>query len=295
MHTFVFEEVVLKEEIQGFIFLFLLFLLLLVEIDKYFNGSTIAKKIESILNGKNLYEDKHDKNEPQALSSLQQEERKKIGYSYEDSTYYRSTGKSWNSLISEDGSYAEYDIYRRLKMAEEDGAKFLFNIYLPSNGGNTTDTEIDVVMLDRSGVYIFESKDYKGWIFGNSNDKNWTQSLYKGYGKTERNRFYNPIKQNYCHMKAVEGVSKIDMEKIRSYVVFGDDATLKDVKVEQWCKTKVLNNHEITNEYYSIKNENRTILTQSEIESLYEKLKKFEKVSTITKDLHIDEIKRIKS
>ncbi|NLK22184.1 MAG: NERD domain-containing protein [Epulopiscium sp.] len=26
-------------------------------------------------------------------------------------------------------------------------------------------------------MYVFESKNYSGWIFGNEKDKNWTQML----------------------------------------------------------------------------------------------------------------------
>jgi len=38
-----------------------------------------------------------------------------------------------------------------------------------------------------------------GWIFGNSNEKQWTQVLF---GK--KYRFQNPLHQNYKHTKAVQ-------------------------------------------------------------------------------------------
>ena len=62
--------------------------------------------------------------------------------------------------------------------------KILKNIYVPY--GNQT-TEIDVVMIHETGIYVIESKNYSGWIFGNENQKQWTQML-NSYTKK---RFYN--------------------------------------------------------------------------------------------------------
>ena len=41
--------------------------------------------------------------------------------------------------------------------------KFIFNCYLPKADGETT--EVDVILLHESGIYVFESKNYSGWIF----------------------------------------------------------------------------------------------------------------------------------
>ena len=37
--------------------------------------------------------------------------------------------------------------------------------------GNNKTTEIDAVMVYRSGIYVFEHKNYSGWIFGNSKSR----------------------------------------------------------------------------------------------------------------------------
>lgn len=54
------------------------------------------------------------------------------------------------------GSYGEYCIFKLLKSYESQGAKFLFNVYLPKGENETT--EIDVLMICSQGIYVFESK-----------------------------------------------------------------------------------------------------------------------------------------
>ena len=45
-------------------------------------------------------------------------------------------------------------------------------------------------MIHEKGIFVFESKNYSGWIFGSADQLNWTQSLQNG----EKHHFYNPIR-----------------------------------------------------------------------------------------------------
>lgn len=38
-------------------------------------------------------------------------------------------------------------------------------------------TQIDHILVTRFGVFVIETKDYKGWIFANAKQANWTQVL----------------------------------------------------------------------------------------------------------------------
>lgn len=62
------------------------------------------------------------------------------------------------------------------------------NCYIPKTDGTTA--EIDIIMVHPTGVYVFESKNYSGYIFGSLNQKMWTQTLHIGYGEVEKNRFF---------------------------------------------------------------------------------------------------------
>jgi hypothetical protein len=84
------------------------------------------------------------------------------------------------STIFDKGRNGEYQIYKRLRNHENKGGKFLFNCYLPKENGETT--EIDVLLINKNGIFVFESKNYSGWIFGDEKSKNWTQTLPQGRG-----------------------------------------------------------------------------------------------------------------
>ena len=48
-----------------------------------------------------------------------------------------------------------------------------------------------MLMIHENGIFVIESKNYSGWLFGDYNQLNWTQSFPNG----EKHKFYNPIKQ----------------------------------------------------------------------------------------------------
>ena len=96
------------------------------------------------------------------------------------------------------GEYSERDlIYRLVKCGIPENTIF-HDVYVPHKGGHT---QIDVVVPTNVGVFVFEVKDYSGWIFGNGLRDKWTQVL--SYGE-EKHQFYNPIKQNEGHIEALK-------------------------------------------------------------------------------------------
>ena len=103
----------------------------------------------------------------------------------------------------------------------------LTNLYVPVN--NET-TEVDLLILHESGIYVLEAKNYSGWIFGNEKSEMWMQTFKNG----DHNSFYNPVKQNDTHIKALTHYlgSEIPL-KFYSYVVFGDDCTLKEISLNE--------------------------------------------------------------
>lgn len=82
--------------------------------------------------------------------------------------------------------------------------------------------QIDCVVLDESGVYVFESKDYVGWIYAHCDRVHWTQ--VSAYGKN-KHQFYSPVRQNESHIAAIRTV--VGEVPIYSVIVFGREAELK--------------------------------------------------------------------
>jgi hypothetical protein len=105
------------------------------------------------------------------------------------------------------------------------------------NDENGTSSEIDLVCITPVGIYVIESKNYSGWIFGGVDQQNWTQT----FANQTKNRFYNPILQNEGHIKVLKSkLSKLSDINYYSVVVFSDDASLKSVPRSEY-QTMILN------------------------------------------------------
>jgi hypothetical protein len=80
---------------------------------------------------------------------------------------------------------------------------------------NIESTQIDHIFVSKYGIFVVETKNYKGWIFGNEKQAQWTQKLYK-----KSYRFQNPLRQNYKHQKALQALLDIPLDKIHSVIAF---------------------------------------------------------------------------
>jgi len=93
------------------------------------------------------------------------------------------------------------------------------NVTLPTPDGTT---QIDHVVVSRFGIFVLETKNMSGWIFGSENQAQWTQQIYK-----QSFKFQNPLRQNFKHVKALEAALAIPPETIHSVVVFIGGSTFK--------------------------------------------------------------------
>lgn len=99
--------------------------------------------------------------------------------------------------------------YRNLRRYEKEGTRFLFNLYIPKGENGTT--EIDMLMLSAKGLFVFESKNYSGWIFGSERQPEWYQTLPHGRGRSRKEAFYNPIMQNHTHIRHLQELLGADL------------------------------------------------------------------------------------
>jgi len=85
--------------------------------------------------------------------------------------------------------------------------------------------QIDHLILSVYGIFVIETKNYSGWIFGNEKSEYWTQVIYK-----DKFRFYNPIKQNWSHVYALKKLLH-EYKEVNYYpiVVFAGDGELKGI------------------------------------------------------------------
>ena len=75
---------------------------------------------------------------------------------YNVSNYKAASGKTFSNLLFEKGCMGEYQLYKVLERLEENN-KILTNLYIPRSNGQLT--EIDLIMINKKGIFVFESKD----------------------------------------------------------------------------------------------------------------------------------------
>lgn len=202
---------------------------------------------------------------------------------YRRSAYFSVTKKSYWGLDL--GAYGEYLIYLRLKDLEKSGGRFLFNLYIPKLGGGTT--EIDVVLIHPKGVFVFESKNFSGWIFGNESHEYWTQTLPSVRGlAAHKERFYNPIRQNAKHIVNLQRILDVTAP-IWSIIVFSDRCEFKDLTVSEDKPYRVLQLADLSVTLEQLINGAvREDCCPIEVDRLYERLFPYSQVDQDTRERH---------
>ncbi|WP_237981997.1 nuclease-related domain-containing protein [Bacillus thuringiensis] len=99
----------------------------------------------------------------------------------------------------------------------------LHDVMVHTEYGDTT--QIDHIVIAETGVFVIETKNYEGWIFGSEKSARWTQGIFR-----KKSSFQNPFRQNYKHIKAMEWVMEQQLPCI-SIVAFHPKCSLKRVNV----------------------------------------------------------------
>lgn len=182
------------------------------------------------------------------------------------------------------GWYGEHLTSRELMIVKLFGrnGKTLRNVYIPKENGDTT--EIDVVFITQKGIFVIESKNYSGWIFGDEKNGFWTASLQNGI----KNKFYNPIKQNQTHIRWLEKYLSDDIPMF-SIIAFSERCELKKITVES-PDVRVINRDDLYATIRDIWNRTEDKLDKANVQEIYEKLKPLTHVSKEVKQAHINAI-----
>ena len=140
------------------------------------------------------------------------------------------------------GKEGEDDVSRAIYTAckyDKRYYRILRNVYIPKRNGEFS--EIDVLLLHETGVYVFESKNLSGSIYGDADKPHWLRYRKNG----EKDFIPNPIKQNEAHINYLRDFLKQDKYKFRvfSLIVFGLNAKLNAIPED----TSLTTTHEIFN------------------------------------------------
>lgn len=181
------------------------------------------------------------------------------------------------------GQFGEFSTEYALTNNNLDGELVVLkNIYIPRRGKTT---EIDLLMIHEKGIFVFESKNYSGWIFGSADQLNWTQALQNG----DKNKFYNPIRQNRSHINALAEFLERPVSEFMSYIVFSERCTLKKVPEDTdnifvVRRPNMLKKLRTTLQFAPVK------YTHNEIQAMVDKLKPLANKDAGEKQLHVEDI-----
>ena len=126
------------------------------------------------------------------------------------------------------GKWGELRTARYLQKLPQDTYVVFNDLIVADSEGRTT--QIDHVVVSHYGIFVVETKCYKGWIFGNEKSRTWTQSLWGWYGSSEKHQFQNPIRQNWRHIYVLAEKLRLPKNVFHNVVVFsGDSAFMTDM------------------------------------------------------------------
>jgi len=114
------------------------------------------------------------------------------------------------------GEKAVADILAKLP---NDQYKIINNLMIKTENDST---QIDHVVVSKYGIFVIETKNYKGWITGGEYSDNWTKNMY---GK--KYQFFNPLKQNFGHVKHLAKIINLPIDIFIPIVAFSSRSELK--------------------------------------------------------------------
>lgn len=205
---------------------------------------------------------------------------------YRKSVYYKQTKNNYFAVKLNKGRNGEYLTSKIIERHALQSHKQLLNVYIPKRNSDEL-TEIDLLYIDRTGLYVMESKNYSGWIFGTETQQQWTQTM----PNKKKYKFFNPIRQNATHIRAIQDFLDLPKEAIHSVIVFSERCTLKKVGVTSQ-NVHVIKREDLMRFIQTQKQSAKQFFSQDDIQAIYNKLVPQMQVSNEVKKQHIQTIQQ---
>lgn len=139
--------------------------------------------------------------------------------------------------------------------------------------------QIDHIVISQYGIFVIETKNWKGTVYGNR----WGREFYQYLGG-KKFKHQNPIRQNSGHIRRLKEVlSDYPNLKYISIVAFGG-YTKRKIKDDITIKIS-----EILDTIYSYK---EVVISKEDVESVYRILKGLEIEGRGYKKEHIENVRR---
>ena len=148
------------------------------------------------------------------------------------------------------------------------------DVIIPSSHGTT---QIDHILVSPFGVFVVETKHYKGWIYGSADQSSWIQVIYKS-----KYKFQNPLRQTYRHKKVLSKYLGVEESTIQPVISFVGDVEFK---------TELPSNVLRSGLSSYIKQFEEVVFSDDEVERITGLLSNVQSESKISKSEHIQSLK----
>jgi len=190
------------------------------------------------------------------------------------------------------GELGEYKINIQLDQLPKD-CKYLSDIMIENSKSKTGYSQIDHIVISPYGIFVIETKNYNGAIKGSRNDRNWTVN--------GRFKMYNPIKQNYGHIKALESLLNystdlqyISMISFTMRCRFSIDPELRKIESNELIVYDVELSEYISRKINRLKLiSSQQLLASDEVEIILKKIQEANITDSTIRIKHVKAIKQI--
>ncbi|MEK3968418.1 MULTISPECIES: nuclease-related domain-containing protein [unclassified Paenibacillus] len=187
------------------------------------------------------------------------------------------------------GELGEYKINIQLDQLPKE-CKSLSDLLLPNPKSRTGYAQIDHIVISPYCIFVIETKNYNGEIKGKQMDQQWSVS--------NRYKMYNPLKQNYGHIKSVEsllkGLPKLKSVSIISFTMrcrFSIDPELRQIQSNELVVYDVELSGFISRKLLRLKLENpEPLFSQVQVQSIYDQLSQANITDLAIRKLHVEKI-----
>lgn len=214
-------------------------------------------------------------------------------YAQENQEYYESiiNSSSFNfndrfNICPDKSDLGDYGEFLTFKEIVKWSSCHSYNYKILRNLNIGTHCEIDFVWIHETGIYVFESKNISGQIYGDENSNQWCKILHN---KTKK-QFYNPIFQNNGHIRALKHILG-NSYPYYSIIVFSERCVLEEIPSDTHSRIITKRNYLQSKLTERIARE-QSRLSIAQIEALYRKLLPYTYASEDTKQKHTDYINK---
>ncbi|MGL4655728.1 MAG: nuclease-related domain-containing protein [Sarcina sp.] len=206
--------------------------------------------------------------------------------------YHEEKGyKEWNILIPK-GEYLEKQTFETLSKLWGCGLKkLLVDLYIPSVNPLLDTSQLDVVLVNKSGIYCIEVKNFNAKLKGYSKDNKWI----KTYSNGKKEEVPSPVKQNTNHVKALQELfPDYPKEYFKNIVVCADTCRIEyEQNNDLPYETFVINYNYVKSLIKVMTKESEEVFSDENIYRIYNELSQYARADYETRVNHVEKIKSL--